>query len=78
VAFGALAQAYRVAVPDRRAVRGAGDFELSSTRDPPLTGVTVEGARIGRNAEGLCWTGWTARRRRRVCRCHFIVERASS
>jgi len=54
VAFGALAEAraYRVAVPERPAMRGAGDFELSPMRGPPLTTVTMEVARIGRDASG--------------------------
>jgi LacI family transcriptional regulator, gluconate utilization system Gnt-I transcriptional repressor len=49
VAFGALveAQANGVAVPERLAVCGFGDFELSAASNPPLTTVSVEGARIG-------------------------------
>jgi DNA-binding LacI/PurR family transcriptional regulator len=52
VACGALAEARAngVAVLERLAVCGFGDFELSSARDPPFTTVSVEGARIGRNA----------------------------
>jgi LacI family transcriptional regulator, gluconate utilization system Gnt-I transcriptional repressor len=52
VAFGALveARANGVAVPERLAVCGFGDFELSAASDPPFSTVSVEGARIGRHA----------------------------
>jgi LacI family gluconate utilization system Gnt-I transcriptional repressor len=52
VAFGALAEARAngVAVPEVLAVCGFGDFELSATSEPPFSTVSVEGARIGRDA----------------------------
>ncbi len=84
VAFGALveARAHGLAVPDRLAVCGFGDFELSAASDPPFTTVSVEGARIGRHAAGfllerLMATGAPSRARR-VKVPFRIVERASS
>jgi hypothetical protein len=81
VAFGALpeAQANGVAVPERRAVCGAGDFELGSTSDPPFMTTSVEGARIGRDAARLLLDrldGATPPPRVQVP--FRIVERASS
>jgi LacI family gluconate utilization system Gnt-I transcriptional repressor len=81
VAFGALveAQANGVAVPGRLAVCGFGDFELSATSNPPLTTVSVEGARIG-----WCAASFVLDRlggveeARRVQVPSRIIERASS
>ena len=52
MAFGALveARANGVAVPERLAVCGFGDFEPSSAHEPPFTTVSAEGGRIGRDA----------------------------
>jgi LacI family transcriptional regulator, gluconate utilization system Gnt-I transcriptional repressor len=81
VAFGALteARANGVAVPDRLATCGFGDFELSSMSDPPFTTVSVEGAQIGQHAAAfvLDRLGGAARGRRVDVPFH-IVERASS
>jgi len=81
VAFGALveAPANGVAVPGRLAVCGFSDFELSATSDPPLTTVSVEGARIG-------WCAYSfvldrlggVEEARRVQVPSRIIERASS
>jgi LacI family gluconate utilization system Gnt-I transcriptional repressor len=81
VAFGALADARAngVAVPERLAVCGAGEFELSSASDPPFTTVSVEGARIGRDAARFLLDrldGATTAPRVQVP--FRIVERASS
>ncbi len=55
VAFGAMveARANHVTVPERLAVCGFGDFELSAANDPPFTTVSVEGARIGQHAAAV-------------------------
>jgi len=52
VAFGALAEARTngLAVPERLAACGFGDFALRSASDPPFTTVSMAGARIGRDA----------------------------
>jgi LacI family gluconate utilization system Gnt-I transcriptional repressor len=81
VAFGALVEARLagVAVPARLAVCGFGDFELSATSDPPFTTVSVEGARIGRDAAAFVLDrlgGETGVRRVEVP--FRIIERASS
>ncbi len=81
VAFGALveAQANGVPVPERVAVCGFDDFELSASSDPPLTTVSVEGARIG-----WCTASFVLDRlsgvveTRRVQAPSRIIERASS
>jgi LacI family transcriptional regulator, gluconate utilization system Gnt-I transcriptional repressor len=81
VAFGALveARANGVAVPERLAVCGFGDFELSAASDPPFTTVSVEGVRIGRDAAAflLDRLGGVTEARRVVVPFR-IVERASS
>ena len=81
VAFGALveARANGVTVPERLAVCGFGDFELSAMSEPPFTTVSVEGARIGRDAATflLDRLGGAADARR-VQVPFRIVERASS
>lgn len=85
VAFGALveARAHAIAVPDRLAVCGFGDFELSAASDPPFSTVSVEGARIGHHAAAFVLARLTAAREtpldaRRVHVPFRIVERASS
>ncbi|HET6234084.1 MAG TPA: LacI family DNA-binding transcriptional regulator [Acetobacteraceae bacterium] len=81
VAFGALVEAGAngVAVPDRLAVCGFGDFELSAASDPPFTTVSVEGERIGRHAAMFVLDrlgGAVGARRVQVP--FRIIERASS
>lgn len=85
VAFGALveARAHGLAVPDRLAVCGFGDFELSAASDPPFTTVTVEGAQVGRHAAEfllarLRHTPPAQETARRVQVPFRIIERASS
>ena len=52
LAFGAITEArlHGVAIPERLAVCGFGNFELSAASEPPFTTVSVEGAQIGRTA----------------------------
>ena len=52
VAFGALteARALGIAVPERLAICGFGDFELSRASEPPITSVSVDGTAMGRLA----------------------------
>jgi LacI family gluconate utilization system Gnt-I transcriptional repressor len=81
VAFGALveAKANGVAVPDRLAVCGFGDFELSAASDPALTTVSVEGARIGWCAASVVLDRLDGVEEvRRVQVPSRIIERASS
>ncbi len=54
VAAGAVIEARvrGLAVPDRLAVCGFGDFEISAAMDPPITTVAVDGAEVGRAAAG--------------------------
>jgi LacI family gluconate utilization system Gnt-I transcriptional repressor len=85
VAFGALveARAHGIVVPDRLAVCGFGDFELSTAAEPPFSTVSVEGARIGQHAasfllERLTSAPAAAVGLRRVQVPFRIVERASS
>jgi len=81
VAFGALteARANGVAVPQALAVCGFGDFELSATSDPPFTTVSVEGARIGRDAATFLLDRLDGATTAPIVQVPFrIVERASS
>ena len=81
LAFGALVEARLagVAVPDRLAVCGFGDFELSATSDPPFTTVSVEGTRIGRDAAAFVLDRLGGETGVRQVQVPFrIVERASS
>ncbi len=81
VAFGAMieARANGVAVPERLAVCGFGDFELSATSEPPFTTVSVEGARIGQHAAAFVLDRLNGMAgARRVLVPFRIVERASS
>jgi LacI family gluconate utilization system Gnt-I transcriptional repressor len=54
VAFGAVTEAriQGIAVPDRLAVCGFGDFELTRLNEPPITTVSVDGEAMGRLAAG--------------------------
>jgi LacI family gluconate utilization system Gnt-I transcriptional repressor len=81
VAFGALteARANGVAVPQALAVCGFGDFELSAMSDPPFTTVSVEGARIGRDAATFLLDRLDGATTAPLVQVPFrIVERASS
>jgi LacI family gluconate utilization system Gnt-I transcriptional repressor len=52
VAFGAMveARALGIPVPERLAICGFGDFELSRSSEPPFTTVNVDGMSMGRMA----------------------------
>jgi LacI family gluconate utilization system Gnt-I transcriptional repressor len=52
VAFGVMTEArvLGIAVPERLAVCGFGDFDISRTSEPPFTTVAVDGAEMGRIA----------------------------
>lgn len=52
LAFGAITEArlHGIAIPDRLAVCGFGNFELSAASEPAFTTVNVEGGQIGRTA----------------------------
>ncbi len=81
LAFGVLTEARRlgIAVPQRLAVCGFGDFEISRSGEPPFTTVSVDGAGMGRMAaENLLarMAGRTAPRR--VLVPSRIIERAST
>ncbi|MBO0735290.1 MAG: LacI family DNA-binding transcriptional regulator [Alphaproteobacteria bacterium] len=81
LAFGAIVEARQsgIAVPDRLAVCGFGDFELGAASEPSFTTVTVEAARIGRNAAAMILArlvGQTVERRIEVP--FRIVQRGSS
>ncbi len=55
LAFGAIveARAHGIDVPGRLSVCGFGDFELGAASEPAFTTVTVEAARIGREAGAM-------------------------
>ena len=58
---------------------GFGDFELSAMSDPPFTTVSVEGARIGRDAATFLLDRLGGAADARQVQVPFrIVERASS
>lgn len=82
LAFGAITEArlHGIAVPDRLAVCGFGNFELSAMSEPAFTTVNVEGAQIGRTAAEFL-LGRLLGGTRVESRFHVpfrIVERASS
>ncbi|MBS0559390.1 MAG: LacI family DNA-binding transcriptional regulator [Proteobacteria bacterium] len=81
LAFGALteAQVQGIAVPDRLAICGFGNFELGAACEPPISTVNVEGATIGRIAASFVLerlAGGTTPRRTRVP--FRIVERGTT
>jgi LacI family gluconate utilization system Gnt-I transcriptional repressor len=51
-AFGALIEArlHDVTVPDRLAICGFGNMDLSEMNEPPITSVSLEGTGTGRSA----------------------------
>ncbi len=55
LAFGLLTEArlHGIAVPDRLAVCGFGNMELSEMNEPPITTVSLEGTETGRSAAAL-------------------------
>lgn len=55
MAFGALteAQVQGIGVPERLAICGFGNFELSAQSHPPITSVSLESAETGRSAAAL-------------------------
>lgn len=63
-AFGALSECHRRGwkVPERIALAGFGDFEVSSTAFPRLTTVAVDAIGIGRHAGNLLLRAITSRR----------------
>jgi LacI family gluconate utilization system Gnt-I transcriptional repressor len=81
VAFGAMveARALGIAVPERLAICGFGDFEISRGADPAFTTISVDGAAMGRiAAENLLarMTGGSAPRR--VLVPARIIERGTT
>ena len=81
LAFGAIVEAalHGIAVPDRLAVCGFGNFELSQTVEPPFTTVNVEGGLIGRNAADFLLARFAGQGGAQQVRVPFkIVERAST
>ncbi|WP_264714138.1 LacI family DNA-binding transcriptional regulator [Limobrevibacterium gyesilva] len=81
VAFGAMeeARALGIAVPQRLAICGFGDFELSRGCEPPITTVSVDGAEMGRVAAENLLARMNGRAApRRVLVPSRIIERAST
>lgn len=84
LAFGAITEArlHGIAVPERLAVCGFGNFELSAASEPAFTTVSVEGAQIGRTAAAFLLRRLTgealAGAENRVHVPFRIVERAST
>jgi LacI family transcriptional regulator, gluconate utilization system Gnt-I transcriptional repressor len=83
LAFGALTEArlHAIAVPERLAVCGFGNFELSDAVEPPFTTVNVEGAETGSLAAGFLLrrlAGEPPRQNERVQVPFRIVEREST
>jgi LacI family gluconate utilization system Gnt-I transcriptional repressor len=83
LAFGAIteARAQGVAVPDRLAVCGFGNFELSAASELPFTTVNVEGVESGRIAASLLLrrlAGEPPRESDRITVPFHVVERAST
>ena len=80
LAFGAIVEArqHGISVPERLAVCGFGDFELGAASEPTFTTVTVEAARIGRDAAAMMLARLCGHVGiRRVDAQFRIVERAS-
>jgi LacI family gluconate utilization system Gnt-I transcriptional repressor len=81
LAFGAMTEAriQRIAVPDRLAVCGFGNFELGAACEPPITTVNVEGGTIGRTAASFLLERLAGREGPRKTQVPFhIVERATT
>jgi LacI family gluconate utilization system Gnt-I transcriptional repressor len=81
VAYGAILEAgvLGLAVPDRLAVCGFGDFDISRNAEPAFTTVRVDGTEIGRSAaEQLLLRIGGATRPNRVLVPHRILPRAST
>ena len=80
MAFGAIveAQQHGIAVPERLAVCGFGDFEISAANEPPFTTVTVEASQIGLEAAAIILARLAGEPTQRRIEVPFrIVERAS-
>ncbi len=80
LAFGALVEArlHGIAVPQRLAVCGFGDFEISAANEPAFTTVTVEASQIGANAAEIILARLEGRKApKRVEVAFRILERAS-
>jgi LacI family transcriptional regulator, gluconate utilization system Gnt-I transcriptional repressor len=83
LAFGAIteAQAHGIEVPERLAVCGFGNFELSLASEPAFTTVNVEGAETGRIAAGFLLRRLAGEAPTDLDRVHVpfrIVERTST
>jgi LacI family transcriptional regulator, gluconate utilization system Gnt-I transcriptional repressor len=81
LAFGVVTEARMlgIAVPERLAVCGFGDFEMSRSGEPPITTVSVDGAGMGRlAAENLLARIGGGTAPRRVLVPPRIIERAST
>lgn len=83
LAFGVMTEARMqgIAVPDRLAVCGFGNFEVSAASEPPFTTVNVEGVSSGRTAAEMLLrrlSGESARGSDQTRVPYHIVERASS
>jgi LacI family gluconate utilization system Gnt-I transcriptional repressor len=82
LAFGAITEArqHGIAIPDRLAVCGFGNFELSAASDPPFTTVSVESVTTGRVAAEMLLRRLVGERPResdRVKVPYAVVERAT-
>ncbi len=81
LAFGAVTEARMqgIAVPDRLAVCGFGNFELGAASEPPISTVNVEGGTIGRTAASFLLERLGGHEGARKTHVPFhIVERATS
>jgi LacI family gluconate utilization system Gnt-I transcriptional repressor len=81
LAFGAVTEARMqgIAVPDRLAVCGFGNFELGAASEPPISTVNVEGGTMGRTAAGFLLDRLGGQDGPRKTHVPFhIVERATS
>lgn len=84
LAFGAITEArlHGVAIPERLAVCGFGNFEVSAASEPAFSTVNVEGAQIGRTAAAFLLRRLTGGARTgsdgQIHAPFHIVERAST
>lgn len=82
MAFGVVTEArvQGVAIPNRLAVCGFGNFELAAACEPPITTVSLEGAETGRSAAALLLRRLSGQRpeAERVQVPFTIVERATT